>query len=210
MLANRLKILLAERDLSIKDVIEGTGISRNVLSNMINNPYANVSTNNINKLCNFLEVIPNDFYDYFPWNFKLGHSLKEKLPSFQDQEICVGNFLVRGVSGHKIADTGSYIFLKRNHKNTIYDYDLEISLKNPSSSSFKDLYEEMSPLFKHSIEEAIRKDITKLVLELENHYHLTKSLKKAKIDVRFVCYDKDSANTTIFLDTMFKISFVNS
>lgn len=112
MLANRLKILLAERDLSIKDTVKETGISRNTLSNMINNPYANVSTNNINKLCNFLEVIPNDFYDYFPWNFKLGHSLKEKLPSFQDQEICVGNFLVRGVSGHKIADTGSYIFLK--------------------------------------------------------------------------------------------------
>ena len=62
MLRNRLKILLAERDLSIKNVIENTGISRNVLSNMINKPVANVSTKNMDNLCNYLEITPSEFW----------------------------------------------------------------------------------------------------------------------------------------------------
>ena len=66
MLRNRLKILLAGRDLSIKNVIENTGISRNVLSNMINKPFANVSTKNIDKLCNYLEITPAEFWEFKP------------------------------------------------------------------------------------------------------------------------------------------------
>ena len=69
LLANRLKILLAERDLTIKDLMKATGLSRNSLSNMVNNPFANISTENVDKLCNYLEVAPKDFYDYSGWRF---------------------------------------------------------------------------------------------------------------------------------------------
>ena len=69
MLANRLRALLAERDLTIKDAMKATGISRSSFSNMVNNPYANISTDNVDKLCNFLSVSPADFYDYIPWRF---------------------------------------------------------------------------------------------------------------------------------------------
>lgn len=66
MLRNRLRILLAERDLKIKDVVNATELTRPTVSNIVNNRSANVSTKNLNKLCNYLEVMPNEFWEYKP------------------------------------------------------------------------------------------------------------------------------------------------
>lgn len=75
MLKNRLKILLAERYLSIKDLMNATGLSRNSLSNMVNNPMANIATKNVDKLCNYLKVGPNEFWEYKPDDFS--HVIKK-------------------------------------------------------------------------------------------------------------------------------------
>ena len=66
MLRNRLRILLAERDLKIKDVVNATGLTRPSISNMVNNRSANVSTKNLDKLCNYLEVTPTEFWEFKP------------------------------------------------------------------------------------------------------------------------------------------------
>lgn len=59
---NNIKVLLAERDLSIKDLMNATGLSRNSLSNMANNHEANISLTNLNKLCQVFHCTPNDIY----------------------------------------------------------------------------------------------------------------------------------------------------
>lgn len=66
MLRNRLKILLAERNLTIKDVMNAIGLTRPSVSNMVNNPFANVSTKNLDKLCNYLEITPAEFWEFKP------------------------------------------------------------------------------------------------------------------------------------------------
>lgn len=67
MLANRLTVLLAERGLSIKEVVEATGISRNTISNLSNNPTGNINTETTDILCNYLQVTPNEFFEYSPF-----------------------------------------------------------------------------------------------------------------------------------------------
>ncbi len=67
MLANRLKVLLAERQLTNKQVSDDTKISRNTISNIINNPDANIATNTIDRLCNYLEIDPSNFFEYSPY-----------------------------------------------------------------------------------------------------------------------------------------------
>ena len=67
MLANNLKVLLAERNLKIKDVIEHTSLSRNTISNIINRPCSNIATNTIDELCNYLNIYPKDFFIYSPY-----------------------------------------------------------------------------------------------------------------------------------------------
>lgn len=66
MLRNRLKILLAERNLKIKDVVSATELTRPTVSNIVNNRSANVSTKNLDKLCNYLEVTPTEFWEFKP------------------------------------------------------------------------------------------------------------------------------------------------
>lgn len=64
MIENRLKVILAEKRLKIKDVAQNTGLSRNTISNIANNPYSNVSNSTLNKLCECLNITPTDFFLY--------------------------------------------------------------------------------------------------------------------------------------------------
>lgn len=70
MLANRLNVLLAERQLSIKQVVDETKISRNTISNIVNNMNANISTSTIDTLCLYLNVEPKEFFIYAPFNIQ--------------------------------------------------------------------------------------------------------------------------------------------
>ncbi|WP_368045394.1 helix-turn-helix domain-containing protein [Ligilactobacillus sp. 110_WCHN] len=64
MIENRLKVILAEKRLKIKDVAQNTSLSRNTISNIANNPYSNVSNSTLNKLCECLNITPADFFLY--------------------------------------------------------------------------------------------------------------------------------------------------
>lgn len=66
LLSNRLKVLLAERNLKIKDVVKNTSLSRNTISNLVNNPTSNVSTKTLDELCYYLKINPQDFFTYIP------------------------------------------------------------------------------------------------------------------------------------------------
>jgi DNA-binding Xre family transcriptional regulator len=66
MLRNRLKILLAERGLKVKEVSNAIGISVNTLSHMSNHRSTNVSNDSLDKLCNYLEVTPTEFWEFKP------------------------------------------------------------------------------------------------------------------------------------------------
>lgn len=70
MMANKLKSLLAERKLTIKQIIKDTGLSRNTLSNIINNPLSNISLDTLNTLCIYLKITVDDFYSFVPFNFE--------------------------------------------------------------------------------------------------------------------------------------------
>ena len=50
----------------IKDVVNATGLTRPSISNMVNNPMANIATDNIDKLCNYLGVTPTEFWEFKP------------------------------------------------------------------------------------------------------------------------------------------------
>jgi len=70
MLVNRLSLLLTERQLAIKRVVADTHISRNTISNISNNPTANVSTATINRLCQYFSIQPADFFEFVPFDFQ--------------------------------------------------------------------------------------------------------------------------------------------
>lgn len=146
MLANRLKILLAERDLTIKDVMSAIGLTRPSVSNMVNNPFANVSTKNIDKLCNYLEITPAEFFDYSGWIFSF--SFSEKEPS-----ISVTMRSGKMARTFQLLLEFNYLDPRDPNNNVTEDYE-EIIASNPNGydESFASAYKELSPLFKHQVE----------------------------------------------------------
>lgn len=205
MLANRLKILLAERDLTIKDTVDKTGISRNTLSNIVNNPYANVSTTNVNKLCNFLDVTPGDFYDYFPWDFSCGYVLHKNLSELRKSEVLDCEAAYYSITAESASRSLSSLYSLNFHidptkKNTFNNSALIIGITDPDTDSIEKLYGEMSPVFQHSFQRTIESDCCHFMLELDKAYNFHKLFGKDKIQVSLNIYmwSEESDNLHLF------------
>lgn len=77
MIRNNLAILLAERSLKITRVANDTGISRNTITSTAQNDGKMIQLETINKLCQYLEIQPDQFFEYLPFdifgNFSLNN-----------------------------------------------------------------------------------------------------------------------------------------
>ncbi|MBC1286902.1 helix-turn-helix transcriptional regulator [Listeria booriae] len=70
MLINRLAVLIAERRLNISKLSEETGISRPTLTQISKNENKMIQLETINQLCMYLEISPDDFFSYLPYEFE--------------------------------------------------------------------------------------------------------------------------------------------
>ena len=67
MIKTNLAVLMAERGLKIADVYEATGISKTTLMAISENTGKGIQYETIDKLCNFFNVTPKDFFIYSPY-----------------------------------------------------------------------------------------------------------------------------------------------
>lgn len=212
MLANRLKILLAERDLSIKDVVNATGLTRPSVSNMVNNPFANISTENVDKLCNFLEVKPSKFYDYIPWRFyftlHLGTMSVDDL--YQKKgEAKSGEIEIAYISGHIQRKTvlNFITHIKADYADPVDKYDLYMQLNAfDGDDSFTEIFQSMSPFFKHYIQQKIVEAAKKVIALKDKNHEFDKLISesngelddKLDISVNYLSEEKESLLQTSF------------
>lgn len=82
MIRNNLSVLLSERDISNTALSEKTGISKNTISSINQNDVKMIQLETINKICQALEVEPNDFFSYIPFDY----SIEERF-SLTDPEV---------------------------------------------------------------------------------------------------------------------------
>lgn len=115
MLKNNLSVLMAERGLKIADLYNATGISKTTLMAIANNNSKGIQFETLDRLCNYLDVAPNDFFEYVP-----------ALLSFGDIE------LEKNINGYKF---NCYIE-KGSFSNTNY---ISFDLKAVSSLKMDDL-----------------------------------------------------------------------
>lgn len=66
-----LAVLLAERNLKITQVANDTGISRTTITSLANNYSQGVQIDTLNKLCIYLQVSPQQFFSYIPFDFSI-------------------------------------------------------------------------------------------------------------------------------------------
>lgn len=186
MLANRLKILLAERDLTIKDLMKATGLSRNSLSNMVNNPFATIAIDNVDKLCNYLEVSPKDFYDYSGWRFEFNfNEIKENKVINPYNMATITITMVSGKTEFTFDLDVTALPHNRLKDQKSCDIYVNVGSKNELDKHFVSLYENnLSPLFKHQIEKRF-KSMTMKTINLADKRGLLDDIKKNTINVAF-------------------------
>lgn len=66
MIRNRLAEIMFERDIKVVRMAKEIGISRNTITNTASNNSEMLQMNTINKICNFLQITPCDFFEYIP------------------------------------------------------------------------------------------------------------------------------------------------
>lgn len=59
---NKFRVILAIKKLSIADVFEGTGIAKTTLYGLYHEKTKNPDTSTILKVCNYLNITPNEFF----------------------------------------------------------------------------------------------------------------------------------------------------
>lgn len=67
MILTNLKVLLAERNLSISKVSNDTGISRTTITALSSNNCKGIQFDTLDVLCSYLNIMPDDFFLYSPY-----------------------------------------------------------------------------------------------------------------------------------------------
>lgn len=86
MLKSNLKVLLAERNISITQVSNDTGISRTTLTSLMS-VAKGIQFETMNTLCNYLKITPSDLFIYVPYDVKI------ELDSFRYKYDSSANFI---------------------------------------------------------------------------------------------------------------------
>ena len=106
MIANRLNVLLAERELNILDVYKATKISRTTLTNLTHGGTPKADT--LDKLCMFLHTTPDQFFIYSPYELNFSavsgdneneYKLYTNVLHYQDETLLTTDITLTAVQG---------------------------------------------------------------------------------------------------------------
>lgn len=142
MLKNRFNILLAERSLTASKVFEETQISKSTLSQLVNNSNDGIQFKTLDKLCNYLEISPNEFFDYAPFLYKF-YSVRNKENGLElVVEIQKGNSLK--TFWYHVAFSDKEEYLEENTR--VKEYDCYLSVYGDSNEDplLQQVYSQLS------------------------------------------------------------------
>ena len=71
MIANNLRVLLAERSLTITRISSDTGISRTTITSLVQGEAQGIQFVTVDALCRYLKISPGDFFVYAPYDVEI-------------------------------------------------------------------------------------------------------------------------------------------
>lgn len=146
MLANRLKAILAERNMTIQNIVDNTTLSRNTISNLINKPQGNINISTVDEICSFLGIPISDFFVFYPYSL-VGAGISKDSLSTLNHSMNFQTYLTFKHLGEEFNITFQHSIKKEQHNNKPV---LLITL-NTNDKIMEKLYEEMPPYFQQVI-----------------------------------------------------------
>lgn len=173
MLRNNLAKLMIDRGISATQLFTDTGIARSTISKISNNNTDKISLQTIDKICNYLEVSPTEFFDFWPYDVKIQcgfinydslNEVKEEwdpIPDFKEPAFMLIEF-TRG-KNTKIILEYKFNYLQEFEPTCPYDngYLDDIILINSSSSLDKIVLDDMPIQFQNELIEEVKKELAK-------------------------------------------------
>lgn len=163
MIKTNLAVLMAERGLKIADVYEATGISKTTLMAISENTGKGIQYETVDKLCNYLEVSPSDFFVYAPYIFNIFDSSFNKAvggSEYSHNLFCnikkgesesnfdIGLFFTDGTNSDVSGD------LLDDYYKDLSNYDLVIMfLFQHDNASFLKFYNSLQTQFKTTVKQ---------------------------------------------------------
>lgn len=156
MLKSNLAVLMAERGLKIVDVYKQTGISKTTLMALSDNKSKGVQFETIDKLCNFFEVTPKEFFVFSEYMFEFSNVMRITDVSKNKTENDLAVTVNKGSSGFICAY--KKIIIQNIFQATdllekgINEYDFQIIIEPVKSRNIADVYKKLQPILKRDIE----------------------------------------------------------
>lgn len=125
MIRNRLAELMFERDIKTVRMAKDIGVSRNTITNTAQNDSEMLRMETINKICQYLNIDPSEFFEYYPFDIDF---------SLDSENIYINNSEFKSIDDYFL-DLDLLIDIKRiNYKESIdcklkIDYSTNISSK---------------------------------------------------------------------------------
>ncbi|MEB7831016.1 MULTISPECIES: helix-turn-helix domain-containing protein [Staphylococcus] len=161
MIRNRLSELLSERGLKTSRVAKEVKIARSSLTSMIQNDSEMVRYDAIDKLCRYLNIAPNDFFEFVPINIDFTFTNSQQIFSISNQN-----------NNRDLSKVISFLLIEAeflidvDYKKELTTYDCEVELDEINFSSFKNVFE--FTLKKENEQNVLRQKINELTPGLKN------------------------------------------
>lgn len=163
MVVSNLSILLRERGLSIGEVSEKTGISRNTISYLVNNRTNGIRFETLDSLCSLLNVTPNELLIMSEYNI-----LTDMTPA--DYGINLSLSAVRGVENTKdtIMIMGR-LETSESGKTVILSWNKPLEPETAKNEALRalEIYQTFQPVMLRVIKEKLISDVCDILQENE-------------------------------------------
>ena len=170
MLRNNLAKLMIDRGISATQLFNDTGIARSTISKISNNNTDKISLQTIDKICNYLEVAPEDFFDFWAYEVKIQcgfvnyDSLAEvreewnPIPDFKEPAFLLIEF-TRGKNTKKILEY-KFNYCKEYEPGNPFDngYLDSIILESPKTET--SIFDNMPIQFQNELIEDVKKALS--------------------------------------------------
>lgn len=192
MIRNNLSILMSERNMKNSVLSLKTGISKNTISSTAKNDGKMIQLETINKICQVLDVTPNEFFSYLPYDLKISSSMNNLVVNaYENEESMINKIIVSNLEldifiqvleKSNVTQTFEFECTQKKEWNIMdpFVYAL-ITIDNGSSSdNFPDFWDSIPTPFQTDIKREINWELTttivdfleKEIKEITNHNFL--------------------------------------
>ncbi|MCD5142297.1 helix-turn-helix domain-containing protein [Mammaliicoccus sciuri] len=201
MIRNRLSELLSERGLKISRVAKEVEIARSSLTSMVQNDSEMIRYDAIEKLCTFLNISPNEFFEYTPisveYTFDEYPTIEYDILQDFERKLVLKKF-----------EFDFLVDIKNSEEDSSFDLDVSFqSFKNNSETIFKinnessvpelkEIINQLTPGLKSLLYKKLQKHIQSYVTDFlinDITYNINYSLSNEDIEKLKKAFEKKPA-----------------